>query len=182
VAALSAVKPRGIDEETGYNILLEKARKIKPGNSYVFEAEKSEHALKTWDGCGKNGFREKFKRLAIYGRTRPLMLEELGMFSKEDARWFTTNYVEGEICLNPTNIAGISKALKDDVSGKKAILVDGMEYLASQNNFEIVLRLVHHVNDNVQGSGSAVVWTYDPTALGKKESHQLKKDAADMLA
>ncbi|MEM5814769.1 MAG: hypothetical protein QXD77_03045, partial [Candidatus Aenigmatarchaeota archaeon] len=141
MSTVPAVNARHIDEENGYGELLEKMRKIKPGGAYVLEEPSRDYAFKLWNDCVKNGFRKKFSGHAVYSRVKPSILEVLNVFGRKDTRWFTTNRNESEICINPTDTPAIAKALLGDVESKKAVLVEGVEYLDTQNGFEKVLNL-----------------------------------------
>lgn len=177
---MAAAKPRNIDEEIAYGALLESMRRIEAGGSYVLEEKNREYAFKLWNDCIKNGFRKKFSGHAVYSRVKPSILNELNVFKKEDTRWFTSNMDRNETCLSPTNLPKISSMLTEDIKSKKAVLVEGVEYLAFQNGFEAMLRLKDYLDDHIAGSGAAVIWNYDPLAFDKKQARIFKKYMTDV--
>jgi len=180
VAALSAVKPRDIDEETGYGILLEKMRKIEAGGAYALEEPNREYAFKLLNDCIKNGFRKKFSGHAVYSRVKPSTLAALNIFKKEDTRWFTTNRDTSEMCFNPTDIPAISASLMENITGKKAVLVEGVEYLVTQNGFTKIHNLKEYMYDHISGSGAAIIWNYDPLAFDQRQARLFKKNSKDV--
>jgi len=178
---LSAVKPKKIDEETGYGILLEKMRKIEPGSMYALEEPNREYAFKLLNDCVKNGYRKKFSGHRVYTRMKPSILSELNIFKKEDTRWFTSNLDKNETCLNPTDLPKISSSMLEDIKGKRAIFVEGVEYIACHNGFDALLRLKEYIYDHISGSAAAVIWNYDPLAFDQSHARLFKKNSTDVL-
>jgi len=177
---LSAVKPKRIDEEAGYGILLEKMRKIEAGGAYALEEPSREYAFKLLNDCVKNGFRKKFSGYAVYSRVKPSTLAALNIFKKENTCWFTTNRDTSEKCFNPTDIPAISASLMENIKGEKAVLVEGVEYLVTQNGFTKINNLKEYVYDHISGSKAAIIWNYDPHAFESEQLHLLRRCSLDV--
>jgi archaellum biogenesis ATPase FlaH len=61
------------------------------------------------------------------------------------------------------------------------VLIEGLEYLVSQNNFRSILNLIQLINDKIMISDSRLIITLDPRTLDEKEVHLIKKEASEFL-
>jgi hypothetical protein len=101
--------------------------------------------------------------------------------NKEDASesstiWLTFN--KGPNCIEPTNITRLSiriqKFLKENKEG--TILMDGLEYLSSQNDFSTILHFIQLVNDKIMISDSKLILSLDPSAFKEKELALIERE------
>jgi len=57
------------------------------------------------------------------------------------------------------------------------VLVEGLEYLITQNDFETVLRFGNHLHDFVLAHDCAVILVLDPRVLSTRELALLERSA-----
>ena len=63
-----------------------------------------------------------------------------------------------------------------DKNSKSIVLLDGLEYLVSNNDFPIVLRLIQQIRDKVSTSESKMIIPLNPNALDGKQLTLLKRE------
>lgn len=63
-----------------------------------------------------------------------------------------------------------------DKNHKSVVLLDGLEYLVSNNEFPIVLRLIQQIRDKVSTSESKMLIPVNPNALDSKQLTLLKRE------
>lgn len=116
-------------------------------------------------------------------RTLPSRIRENLKLQKTPIVWLTTNRISQETCVSPSGIAELSGVIVSFLNQTKngVILIEGLEYLISQNNFRSILNLIQLVNDKIMMSDSRLVLTLDPRTLDEKEVHLIKKEASEFL-
>ena len=57
------------------------------------------------------------------------------------------------------------------------VLLDGIEYLISQNNFKSILNLIQLLNDKIMLSSSRIIISLDPMTLSDQELHYIESEA-----
>lgn len=116
-------------------------------------------------------------------RTLPKRIREKYNLQKTPIIWLTTNRIQGETCVSPTGIAELSGVLVSflDQTKNGIILIEGLEYLVSQNNFRSILNLLQLMNDKIMISDSRLMITLDPATLDEKEVHLVQKEATEFL-
>jgi archaellum biogenesis ATPase FlaH len=60
---------------------------------------------------------------------------------------------------------------------KSVVLLEGLEYIITQNDFETVLRFVNHLHDFVLAHDCAVIIVIDPRVLSTRELALLERSA-----
>lgn len=80
--------------------------------------------------------------------------------------------------ISPHNLPDISYKITDFIADRRAgvILIEGLEYLATQNGFATVLRLLQFVYDRISGSTVTMIVSLNPLAFGLKDVHQLRNE------
>jgi isoleucyl-tRNA synthetase len=102
-------------------------------------------------------------------RIYPQKLRE--RFGREDLPILWLSNVGKEDSVRPKDLEKLSLALEQFLGrGKGAVLIDGIEYLVTNNNFITVLRFVQSVRDQTAINGGILLLSVNPSAL---ESHQL---------
>jgi two-component system cell cycle response regulator len=64
--------------------------------------------------------------------------------------------------------------IEENASG--VILLDGLEYLVSNNDFNKVLRVIDQVNDQISQSTAVMIIPVDPRAFDPKELALLERN------
>jgi len=91
----------------------------------------------------------------------------------------------GKVYVNPTNISILSDTIVRFVekSDDSIVLIDGVEFLIVNNDFEKVLRMIHHITEAVMESKSRLLISVDPRALELREMALLERnmEIVDMM-
>ncbi|MFW5914158.1 MAG: DUF835 domain-containing protein [Thermoplasmatota archaeon] len=84
----------------------------------------------------------------------------------------------GKVYVNPTNIGILSDTIVRFVekSEDSIVLIDGVEFLVVNNDFEKVLRMIHHVTEAVMENKSRMILSVDPRALDIREMALLERN------
>ncbi|MDY6960081.1 MAG: DUF835 domain-containing protein, partial [Halobacteriota archaeon] len=96
--------------------------------------------------------------------------------------WLTRKEVEGENCIHPNDlITKLQSTLNNFISEAEdgVILLDGLEYLVTQNDFEMVLKFIQAINDDLMVSSSRLITPIDSEALDPRDFHSLKKEMVE---
>ena len=84
----------------------------------------------------------------------------------------------GKVYVNPTNIGILSDTIIRFVekSGDSVVLIDGVEFLIVNNDFEKVLRMIHHITEAVMEYKSRLIISVDPRTLSTRELALLERN------
>ncbi len=90
--------------------------------------------------------------------------------------WLATR--TGQEVIAPTNLGILTHTLVGfiDENPCAVILLDGIEYLVSNNDFIKVLRVIDQVNDHIAQSKSIMIIPVDPRAFDQKELALLERN------
>ena len=69
--------------------------------------------------------------------------------------------------------------VKED--GEKVILLGGMDYLMTYNDFSKILRLLQNMKDRVTYAGAIMIIPYDPKLLEDKDLRRLRNEIEEQL-
>lgn len=96
--------------------------------------------------------------------------------------WLTQMMRPDVDTLNPNEIPRINSTLTSFVGKSKngVILIEGLEYMITQNTFETVLKFVQHLHDLISPSKSCLLFLLDPLALEPEEVHLLQRNMTDI--
>lgn len=174
-------KPQGTDREAGLGITRKYA--LKPGRSYVVEEAPPDISFDAFvnivstagaDGKGTVG-------LAI-SRQHPDMIRKKYGLERTPIYWLATRAGEGVIA--PTNLSimtnTIVQFIRENDSG--IVLLDGIEYLVTNNDFTKVLRSIDQINDHIVQSHAVMVIPVDPRAFDQKELALLERNMERIAA
>jgi hypothetical protein len=82
-----------------------------------------------------------------------------------------------EDTVRPKDLEKLSLSLEQFISQEKGIVViDGIEYLITNNNFITVLRLVQALRDQVAMHGAILLFSVNPSALDEHQLHLLERE------
>jgi len=113
----------------------------------------------------------------VITREHPNRLRQTHEFEASKILWLTRRV--GEDHIDPTELTRLSMTISKFIEGtpKSVVLVEGLEYLITQNDFETVLRFVNHLHDFVLAHDCAVVIVLDPRVLSTRELALLERTA-----
>jgi hypothetical protein len=127
---------------------------------------------------------EMFNEATIHGakgmlvvREHPNRLKQLHEFDAAKILWLTRRV--GVDHIDPTELSLLSLEMTKFVEGasKSVVLLEGLEYIITQNDFETVLRFVNHLHDFILAHDSAVIIVMDPRVLNIRELALLERAA-----
>ena len=111
-------------------------------------------------------------------RTQPEIIRKRYSLERTPMIWLTGNRMEDIHCISPSNIVDLSSALIKFLERIQdgVVILEGIEYLVSQNNFRSILNLIQLLNDKIMLCSSRILLPLDPGVFDPKELHLLKKE------
>jgi hypothetical protein len=96
--------------------------------------------------------------------------------------WLTQMRKPDIQCLNPNEISRLNATITSFVENSRngLILFEGLEYLITQNSFDIVLKFIQHLHDLISPSKSAMIMTIDPLALDANQVHVIQRNMTEL--
>lgn len=84
----------------------------------------------------------------------------------------------GKVYVNPTNVGILSDTIVRFVekSEDSIVLIDGVEFLMVNNDFEKILRMIHHISEAVMEYKSRLMISVDPRVLDTREMALLERN------
>ena len=155
---IRATPGEGFPVEKGFIYLVKEKR---PNISFAMFTEATNH--------GANGM--------LVAREHPNRLKQMHEFEAAKILWLTRRV--GVDHIDPTELSLLSLEITKFVQGtpKSVVLLEGLEYIITQNDFETVLRFVNHLHDFVLAHDCAVVIVIDPRVLSTRELALLERSA-----
>jgi chromosomal replication initiator protein DnaA len=145
---------------------------LKLSHSYLVEEEKPQRCFELFGEHVRQGY----VGLAIT-RTNPTRIKESHDLSGAQVIWLTDREGGAEDRIAPVLERIIYKIEELVDRGETSILlVDGLEYLISSNNFESVLKFLRRLIDEVSESKCILLMSLTPGTLGDKEQKILKRE------
>jgi len=110
-------------------------------------------------------------------REHPNRLKQMHEFEAAKILWLTRRV--GVDHIDPTELSLLNLEITKFVQGtpKSVVLLEGLEYIITQNDFETVLRFVNHLHDFVLAHDCAVIVVIDPRVLSTRELALLERSA-----
>ena len=105
----------------------------------------------------------------IVSRQHPNLIREKYGFEGTPITWLATQ--AGENTTDPTSLGMLAHGVLEFLSKTKdgIVLLDGVEYLISNNDFKKVVRVIEQINDSVMNYEGYLIITMDPKAFDQKE-------------
>lgn len=109
-------------------------------------------------------------------RQHPTIVRKEWGLEKTPIIWLSNQL--GKVYVNPTNIGILSDTIIRFVekSGDSVVLLDGIEFLVVNNDFDKVLRMIHHVMEAVMENRSRLIISVDPRTLNTRELALLERN------
>ncbi|MDD5111772.1 MAG: DUF835 domain-containing protein, partial [Candidatus Altiarchaeota archaeon] len=84
--------------------------------------------------------------------------------------------------VNPNDLAGLSHAIREFInkSDDSVVVIDGVEYLITQNTFSEVLKFIQSLNDTVSQRKARILVPLDYKTLGDREIHLLRRELCEL--
>lgn len=91
-----------------------------------------------------------------------------------NALWLSRQPAEGVRTTSPTDLVGLTSAIHRHLEGgRAAIVVEGLEYLVTQNGFSAILRFAQSIHEKVVLRDSYLLMSANPDAFKEAEYRQL---------
>jgi two-component system cell cycle response regulator len=141
--------------------------------SYLVEEPKPITTLKHFNHEIENG-----RKALCITRQNPKRLRDKYKWTDIPIIWLTNNNLDNEKCIDPTNLSRLTIEIVNFIKESKngIILLEGLEYLISQNSYQIILRFIQLINDKIMLSRCIIITTIDPLILTERELHLLERD------
>lgn len=169
----SKVEPSGEKVQLDSGGQPEVKYELNERTSYLIEESKPVRSFKLFDQEAQRGR----KGLCI-SRQNPKRLRKRYNWENVPITWLTNNNLEKEHCIDPTNLSRLSIEIINFIKETKngIILLEGLEYLISQNSYQIILRFIQLINDKIMLSNCIILVPIDPLILNERELHLLERD------
>lgn len=142
-----------------------------PGTFFLVEERTPEFAYEMFNSSvadGKPG-------LVI---TRDLPLDIRRKYSLLDVPMVWLTHLVGNDHINPTSIGLLLSRITSfiDRNQQGIVLLDGVEYLISQNSYDRILQFIHQVRDMVLVGGGTMIMPLDTRVLEEKQLALLERN------
>jgi isoleucyl-tRNA synthetase len=143
---------------------------MEKGFTYLIKEERSKHSYELFErslGEGMKGF--------CVTRNYPLKIRSKYTLGDTPMIWLSS--IGKENTLRPKDLEKLSFALDQFINTEGGIiLLDGLEYLITNNNFLTVLRFVQSLRDQVAINESILLLALNPSTLEESELNLLEKE------
>jgi hypothetical protein len=149
---------------------------LAPGNSYLFTdrgVPKAYEALKRLLAEGRRGL--------VITRTHPSRVQQQYGFDCPVmwiAKSIKATAAGGVINLEPTRLMKIHSTISDfiKVNPGAVVLLDGLEYLVTENGFSSVMKAIQLTNEEVAMSGALLIVPIDPRTMETQQLGFLERE------
>ena len=124
---------------------------------------------------------KKMVGLAV-SRQHPDLIKQKYGLETTPIYWLATR--TGPEVISPTNLGILTHTMIQfiDANPCSVILLDGIEYLVSNNDFNKVLRVIDQVNDHISQGKALMIIPVDPRAFEQKEMALLERNMEKISA
>jgi hypothetical protein len=150
------------------------------GSSYIIKESKFEKSVQVFSDLVKDR-----KGLCIT-RVNPLSIEEFQKRKNIQLYWLTAAEKPEKSkhgFISPTDLVSVASTISDFLKSKKSkhgiVLLQGAEYLISQNRFNSVLKMIQRINDYVVMTKSILLLSLNPSSMDQKDYNNLLKEMTD---
>jgi hypothetical protein len=145
---------------------------VKVGHSYLIQEEKPEKATDVFVNLVTHGTQGLY-----ITRRYPKEVREAYNLKVTPIIWLSHEKTE-EGHINPTDIVELSHTIKEFIkkTADGVVLIDGLEYLITQNDYKDILKFIQSLSDSIAMSSSRLIIPIDPSSLNEQQFHLLKRD------
>lgn len=147
----------------------EKKYHLKEGTCYLVES--NERALEIFIDEVRHGVQG-----LLITRAFPKRIRQEHDLKKTPIFWLTQN--KGEYCIHPSDLVELSHIIREFVekSGEGIILIQGTEYLVSQNHFDLILKVFQTINDQISTTRSLLLVPFNKSTVPLEEYSKLETE------
>jgi len=145
---------------------------LKPGRSYLIEEDRPSEAFRLFSKFLRNG-----KGGLVITRTNPKRVRETFDLGTDRILWLTDRESTAEETMAPA-LERIVYEIEDHLSKhpRGAVMVDGIEYLVSNNSFDAVLKFIRRLLDTISESQYVFIISLGPATLKDQELKMLERE------
>ena len=150
---------------------------LKPGRSYVVEESPPSISFDAFVNLVSTSTDDEGKMVGVaVTRQHPDLVREKYGLENTPIYWLATR--AGDKVLSPTNLGILTHMLVKfaEETPNGVILLDGIEYLVSNNDFNKVLRVIDQVGDNIAQSKCRMIIPVDPRAFDQRQLALLERN------
>jgi len=147
---------------------------LKGGSSYLFTENAVSRAFEAFKRLLSEG-----RRGLVITRTHPSRAQQVHGLDCP-VMWIAKSAkpTGGVISLEPTRLMKIHSTISDFIKANPgaAVLLDGLEYLVTENGFAAVMKAVQLTNEEVAMSGAFLLVPIDPRTLETQQLGLLERE------
>jgi chromosomal replication initiator protein DnaA len=145
---------------------------LKPGRSYLIEEDRPSEAFRLFSKFLRNG-----KGGLVITRTNPKRVRESFDLGTDRVLWLTDRESTVEETMAPA-LERIVYEIEDHLSKhpRGAVMLDGIEYLVSNNSFDAVLKFIRRLLDTISESQYVFIISLGPATLKDQELKMLERE------
>jgi hypothetical protein len=150
---------------------------VRPGRSYVVEESPPSISFDAFVNLVSTTIDGKGKMVGVaVTRQHPDLVREKYGIESTPIYWLATR--AGDKVISPTNLGILTHMLVKFAEGTPngVILLDGIEYLVSNNDFTKVLRMIDQISDNIAQSKCTMIIPVDPRAFDQRQLALLERN------
>lgn len=149
------------------------AKALTPGLSYLVEEKRPDKFFRIY-----NSLRAAGMEGLVISRTNPRILGRTYSLEEADTVWLTGKEVQGDTKTVLPILEFIMSIYEEYIeeTPKGVIILDGLEYLLTNNKFNSVLRFLRQLVDNISQTECILMVALSPDALDSTEVTLLEKD------
>jgi archaellum biogenesis ATPase FlaH len=152
-----------------------KVEGLQDGYSYLIKDDRSDRSYQLFMDQLKKG-----KRGFCITRNYPVKIRSKYELGETPIVWLSN--VGKEDSLRPKDLEKLNYSLEQFLTqGQGVVLLDGLEYLITNNNFLTVLRFVQSLRDQVAINNSIMMMVLNPSTLDANELNLLEKEVDGTL-
>lgn len=159
-----------VAEKEGEKTVLREVLKV--GHSYLLQEDNSEKSTEVFVTLVTHGAQGLYVT-----RRYPKDVKDTYNLKVTPVIWLTHEKTE-EGHINPTDIVELSHTIKEFIkkTADGVVLIDGLEYLITQNDYKDILKFIQSLCDSIAVSNSRLIIPIDPASLTEQQFHLLKRD------
>lgn len=156
---------------------------LRPGWSYVIKEDRPERSFGLFSTLLSKG-----SRGLCISRTHPDTLRQKYGF-EADALWLTKTEVQqpgsskGVEYVSPNNLAHLASSIREFLSKGPdgVVIIEGLEYLTTQNDFKSVLKFIQLVNEQVVLDKGYLLMPVDEATMNPKDFSLVEREMSQVL-
>jgi isoleucyl-tRNA synthetase len=151
------------------------AASLRPGSTVLVKEEHSEESFRRFAEVVRAGARG-----LCVTRTFPKKIRERFGLADLPVLWLSN--VGKEAAIRPKDLEKLALAIDQFLEAEKGVvLLDGFEYLVTNNNFLTVLRLLQSLRDRIAIRGATLLFSVNPASLDKHQLTLLEREVDEII-